>query len=141
MLFKVWKSRIHSLKTLRYWLLSFRARGLVVRELVSDAETNPGEHMKKKKMNKNMLERVVALKKQFDGIKSDTEDFLIAVKKLSNEGADEAKEMIDAAKSNWQSIVSAFENSAIKKFFSKSKKKSPVAKSKKPGKKKSKKSS
>ena len=75
------------------------------------------------KLEKNFVEEIAALKKQFDGIKSETEDFIQRAKGLSERGAHEAKEVLDSAKDNWHSIVSAFESSSIAKFFSKSKKK------------------
>jgi hypothetical protein len=70
----------------------------------------------------SIVEQIAALKSQFEGIKSETEKFIVSAKNLSDQGVDEAKDVLDSAKENWHSIVSTFEGSKIAKFFSKSKK-------------------
>ena len=83
----------------------------------------------------NFVEEIAALKKQFENIRTETEEFLAAAKNLSDKGVDEAREALEAAKENWSGLVSAFESSKIAQFFSKGKKKAK-AKVKKPATKK-----
>ena len=77
---------------------------------------------KKKNPAQKMINEISALKEQFDGIKVETEDFIKNLKRVSGSGAADAKELMEAAKKNWHSIVSAFEASPIAKFFGKAKK-------------------
>ena len=87
-------------------------------------------------MNENhidhpVLDEIAALKTQFQRIKSETDDFIVNLKRASKEGAAEAKELVEAAKENWHSIVNAFEASPMARFFGGEKKLSARASSKK----------
>lgn len=97
--------------------------------------------MDSKKLEKNIVQEIAALREQFDRIKADTEEFINSAKGLSERGVEDAKEMLGSAKANWNSIMTSFEKSPVAKFFSKANKKSAKKKtsskaSKKPSKKK-----
>jgi hypothetical protein len=67
------------------------------------------------------LAEVMALKAQFEKIKGETEEFIVSAKHLSDKGIQEAKELIESAKSNWQAILSGFGSSGITQMFTKAK--------------------
>lgn len=75
----------------------------------------------KNKGTTDFVEEITALKEKFETIKKDTEAFMDDAKKLSARGADEAKDLIDYAKKNWQSVVSGFSSTGISNFFKSSK--------------------
>ncbi len=98
------------------------------------------------------LDEILALKQQFEKIKSETEHFIAAAKELSDRGLNDAKDLIESAKDNWQSIIASFGVSSLSNLFGKvkspikkkttksaAKSSSKSKKAKKPGKKKGKK--
>lgn len=75
--------------------------------------------MAKKISKKSIAHEIKALKKQFESIKKDTEKFVTQAKALKTKGIDDAQEVIESAKANWQQIVTQFESSPVAKFFAK----------------------
>ncbi len=86
------------------------------------------------KNSHSTADEIAALKEQFLRIKKDSEEFVIKAKHLSDTGMNEAKELLESAKSNWNSITKSL--SEFSNLFSKSKAKPVVKKatSKKKGK-------
>jgi hypothetical protein len=51
------------------------------------------------------IQEVKELKDLFERIKADTEEFIRRAKALSETGAHEAKDLVEAVKNNWQSVL------------------------------------
>jgi hypothetical protein len=58
------------------------------------------------------LKEIMELKELFERIKGDSEEFLQRSKALSETGAHEAKDLIEAVKTNWQAVVASFASGA-----------------------------
>jgi len=73
-------------------------------------------------LENSLSQEIAALKEKFNRIKTDSEEFVVASKQLSDRGVGEAKVLINEAKENWLAIRSAFEGSPVAKLFAKAKK-------------------
>ena len=85
------------------------------------------------------LDEIIALKEKFNMIKEESEEFVSRAKKLSDSGMHEAKDLLEAAKTNWHAMTGSLVD--FTKLFSKSSKpaRKVGSRSKKASKKKTKK--
>ena len=64
--------------------------------------------MAKNATENSTLQEIKELTQLFEQIKGDTEEFIERAVALSETGAHDAKDLIDAVKENWQKVVASF---------------------------------
>jgi hypothetical protein len=89
------------------------------------------QKMSEDNIENKISEEVTALRQKFENLKSQTEDFVTSAKHLSETGVHGAKEILESAKENWQTILSTFGGAKISGLFSKAKKSAAPKKAKK----------